>query len=121
MLFNQNIDSEIDTRMLPAELRHANIAEASLHGSINMQTLPVKLIILRLQRNFLSGAILLGLLPPKLQVLNLADNPFSRVYVSNRSLPKFLTEVTFRSPKKGKKIPILSVDGDDADYRIMNT
>ena len=113
---NADVNSELDTRMLPENLTDCDMRNCGLHGAIELRTLPSEMRNLNLMSNRFSGTVTLANLPEHLRRVNLRLNPLKAVIVRNRDLPESLAFAKFYH--HSKRVKIICLDDKKVDKRV---
>ena len=113
-----DINSELNTRMLPQRLFECDMEGCFLFGQLELQTLPLGLRSLQLANNKFTGTVKIANLPKDLRKIDLRLNPLKVVIVYNMSIPKHFVYARFWN--REKKVKFRCVDGGKVDRRVCS-
>ena len=103
---------ELQTRLLPTNLRELNMAGNKIYGPIDMQNLPRKIEVFDVSQNYIKGPISLQGLPPNLKVAKLWDNRIKQRLVPCDPLPSGVTCVDL-TINRVREIRFFMREGED--------
>ena len=108
---------QLETRLLPRELRTLNMESNHIFGTVDLQSLPHKIVKFDVKRNLITGPVVLSGLPPFLEIIDLSDNDIEQKVVYYEHIPEHIAFINLRNNKIGD---IQQVDGLETDRRIYS-
>mmetsp|Transcript_21361 Transcript_21361/g.33209 ORF Transcript_21361/g.33209 Transcript_21361/m.33209 type:complete len:223 (-) Transcript_21361:159-827(-) len=116
ILKNVSVNTQINTRVLPRDLKVCEMTKCGLRGELDLQTLPQKqLKSVSLENNCLAGRIHFVSLPATIERINLSNNRFRSLVIVNSSLPDGFESAII---KTDRKLSIIVLDDKKIDSRV---